>query len=79
MLVEATPLEDEICLARSLRVLALRARQILRSPADAAETRDLLLAIANLESDTRVHSATDVARWLSSLRRRIEKHTRPSA
>jgi hypothetical protein len=59
-----------------VRAIAARAQWTLKHPASPAETRELLEAIVALEEVAMARSSEDLARWLSSLRDRIESHGR---
>jgi hypothetical protein len=57
-----------------VRSIAARAQRTLKRPANPGEARDLIDAILSLEHAAKARSSEDLARWLASLRNRIESH-----
>ena len=74
MLTELIAPFDGVSLARSVRSIAARAQRTLKRPAHPGEARDLIDAILSLEHAAKARSSGDLARWLASLRNRIESH-----
>lgn len=65
---------DGVSLARSIRAVALQARRTLRASGCDAEKSELLRAIDRLRGAVRPDASTGIARWLDSLRHRVERH-----